>query len=112
MTEVINMLSIMFLIFEFLFHFYLVMLRQVRMICADIGPAHPARASPIERKVAFIYMVVHLSEEDEELRDIEENMQLLTVGIPNVSIDDLPRHYQCHTVGVSGQFVRLLHRVE
>ena len=82
----------------------------MKLICAEIGPVRPARASPIERWVEVRDMVVHHSKEDEDLRDIEENLQCLTVGIPDVSTYDLPRRYHHHTVRVSGQFARLLHR--
>ena len=34
------------------------MLRYVKMTCADIGPSRPAGASPIERKVGVIDMVI------------------------------------------------------
>ena len=44
------------------------------MICADIGPSRPAGASPIERRVAVRDMVIHRFEDDEELRDIGENL--------------------------------------
>ena len=54
-------------------------------------------------------MVVKNVEEDEELQEIEDDIQQLTVGIPDISIDDLPRCYQRHTSGVLGRFGRLLH---
>ena len=50
-------------------------------------------------------MVAYRSEVDDELGDLEENLQRLTVGIPDVTTDDLPRHYQCHTDGVSRRFL-------
>ena len=50
-------------------------------------------------------------EADEDIGEIDENLQRLTVGIPNVSIDDLSMRYQRHTTGVSSRFSRLLHRV-
>ena len=72
--EVINMLPFMFLIFQFLFDFYLVMLRYVKMTCADIGPTCPAGALHIEKLVLVRDMVVHNSEATEEIRDVEENL--------------------------------------
>ena len=51
------------------------------------------------------------AEEEEELKEIEYNLQRLTNGILDISIDDLRRHYQCHSAGVSGNFERLLRRV-
>ena len=56
-------------------------------------------------------MMVYCSEAKEDLGDLEENLQHLTVGIPDVATDMVPRRYQCHTVGVSEWFSRLLHRV-
>ena len=78
----------MFLIIQILFDFYIVMLRCVKMTCANIGPSRLVGASPIERKVVGRHM-----------------------EIPYVSIVDLPRLYQCQTAGVSGRFARLLRRV-
>ena len=34
-----------------------------------------------------------------------------TMGIPDMSTDEVPRRYQRHTTGVSGRFSRILHRV-
>ena len=56
-------------------------------------------------------MMLYHSEVDEELKDLKENLQHLTVGIPDMTTDEVPTCYQCHTVGVSGQFSRLLRRV-
>ena len=64
--EVRKMLPFMFLIFQFLFNFYLIMLRYVKMTCVDIGPSHLAGESPSERQVAVRYMVVFLSKAYEE----------------------------------------------
>ena len=55
--------------------------------------------------------MVYCSEADEELGDIEENLQRFTMSIPDMTTDKVPRHYQCHTTGVSGWFSRILHRV-
>ena len=43
--------------------------------------------------------------------ELEENLERLTLEILNASIDGLPLRYQRPTVGVSGRFSRLLHRV-
>ena len=56
-------------------------------------------------------MMSYHSEDKEELGDLEENLQHLTVGIPDMTTNEVPRHYQCHTTGVSGQFSRLLRRL-
>ena len=67
--------------------------------------------SHISRREGTRDMVAYRSEADEELGYLEENSQCLTIGIIDVTTDDLPRCYQCHTAGVSGRFSRLLHRV-
>ena len=67
--------------------------------------------SPITRRAGTRDMMVYHSKAEEELEDLEENLQHLIVGIPDVTIDDLPRHYQRHNVGVSGWFSKLLCRV-
>ena len=56
-------------------------------------------------------MMVYHSEAEEDIGDVEENLQCLTVGIPDIATDRVPRGYQHHTVGVSERFARLLRRV-
>ena len=56
-------------------------------------------------------MMLYRFEADEELGDLENNLQNFTVGIPDMTTDKVPRRYQRHTTGVSGQFSRLLRRV-
>ena len=67
--------------------------------------------SPILRREGAREMVAYRSKVDEELGDLEENLQCLTIGILDVTIDDLPRRYQRHTTGVSRRFSKLLHGV-
>ena len=43
--------------------------------------------------------------------DLEENLDMLTLDIPNASIDDLPMRYQRHTAVVPDRFSQLLCRV-
>ena len=45
------------------------------MSCADIGPSHPAGASPIERRGAVREMAIRRTKENEELEEIKENLQ-------------------------------------
>ena len=67
--------------------------------------------SPISRRAHTKDMILYRFEADEELKDLEENLQRLTVGIPDVTTNEVPRNYQCHTAGVFGRFSRLLRRV-
>ena len=48
---------------------------------------------------------------DDITRELEENLERLTLDIPDADIDDLPMRYQRSIVGVPGRFSRLLHRV-
>ena len=48
---------------------------------------------------------------DDVTRELEENLERLTLDIPDASIDDLPLRYQRPTMGVLGRFSRLLRRV-
>ena len=50
-------------------------------------------------------------EAEEDLQEMEYNLQRLIVGVPEISIDELPRRYQSHTVGVLVCFGRILCRV-
>ena len=56
-------------------------------------------------------MMLYRSEAYEELRYLEENLHHLTLGISDVTIDEVPRCYQLHTTGISRWFSRLFHRV-
>ena len=48
---------------------------------------------PIAMRVGTRDMMVYHSKAEEELGDLEENLQHLTVGIPDVAIDMVPRRY-------------------
>ena len=73
----------------------------------DVGDAQPRVSSPIDRKAGALF--VHCG--DDELTELEENLNRLTLDIPDASIDSLPRRYQRHTTAVLGQFSHLLRRV-
>jgi hypothetical protein len=47
----------------------------------------------------------------EDYEAIEQNLEGLTADVPNITIGEIPRCYQHHTVGVSESLSRLLHRV-
>ena len=48
---------------------------------------------------------------DDMTGELEENLERLTLDIPDASIDDLPLRYKRPTAGVPGQFSKLLSRV-
>ena len=48
---------------------------------------------------------------DDVTGELEENLERLTLDIPDASIDDLPLRYQRPTTRVMGRFSRLLRRI-
>ena len=48
---------------------------------------------------------------DDQLGELEDNLERLTLDIPNGDIDDLPMRYPRHTAKVLGHFSRLLRGV-
>ena len=56
-------------------------------------------------------MMAYHSEAKEELGYLEEKLQRLTMGIPDMTTDEVPRRYQRHTTGVFGWFLGILQRV-
>ena len=48
---------------------------------------------------------------DDITKELEENLERLTLDILDADIDDIPMRYHRSTVGVPGQFIRLLRRV-
>ena len=74
---------------------------------ADVGSTKTGGASPIDRRVGSHF--VH--RECDEMTELEYNLNRLTLDIQNILVDDLPRTYQRHTMGVSGHFGCFLCRV-
>ena len=81
----------------------------MRPIClhADVGAARPGGASPLDRRDGARFM----PQGDDIIGEVEDNLERLTLDIPDVGIDDLPTRYQRSTVGVPGRFNKLLRRV-
>jgi hypothetical protein len=63
-----------------------------------MGPHQSPSSFPIQRRGERFY-VAGLVISDYE--DIEQNLEGLTMDILEASIDDIPRRYQHHTVGIS-----------
>jgi hypothetical protein len=47
----------------------------------------------------------------EDLEEIEKNLEGLTMNILDITVDELPRRYQCHTIDISTSIGRMLRRV-
>ena len=81
----------------------------MRPIClhADVGAASPGGASPLNRRVGARFM----PQGDDITEELEENLERLTLDIPDADIDDLLTRYQRSKAGVRRRFSRLLCRV-
>ena len=73
-------------------------------------PFWPPGSSPIQIR-GEIGAVVGQGVADEDLKEIKHNLDGLTMNIPEIMVDELPRRYQYHTIGVSTSIGRLLRRV-
>ena len=80
---------------------------ETRNFHADVGAAQPRGSSPLDRRAGARFV----QQGDDPMGELKENLERLTLDIPNASIDDLPMRYQRHTTGVLGRFSRLLRRV-
>ena len=83
---------------------------MTRPIClhADVGAARPGGASPLDRRAGAHFVPYG----DDITGEMEENLERLTLDIPDADIDDLPTRYQRSMAGVPGRFSRLLRRVD
>jgi hypothetical protein len=63
-----------------------------------VGPHWPLGTSPIQRR-GEVAPLVGWGAEDYEV--VEQNLEGLTTDVPDISIGEIPRCYQRHTVGVS-----------
>ena len=74
---------------------------------ADVGVARPGGASLLDRRAR----ACSVPQGDDITRELEENLERLTLDISDADIDDLPMRYQRSIAGVPGRFSRLLRRV-
>ena len=74
----------------------------------DVGLERPGGSSPINRRVGAYF--VHRG--DDKMIKIENNLSRLTLDVLDSTMDDLPRRYQRHTMGVSEYFKHFLCRLE
>ena len=73
---------------------------MTRLVClhADVGAVRPRGASPLDRRVEAHFV----PQGDDITGDLENNLESLTLDIPDANIDDLPTRYQRSKVGVPG----------
>ena len=82
---------------------------------ADVGPVRPAvrERAPVPAPVGETPGRVILRDLDvaETLAAVQEQVEGLTLGIPDVRIDELPLQLQRHTTGVPRRWTRLLRMI-
>jgi hypothetical protein len=74
----------------------------------DVGPYRPPGSSPIQRRGEAAAV---LPQYVEDYQVVEQNLEGLTADIPDMTLEEVPRRDQRHTVGVSAAMGRLLRRV-
>ena len=62
------------------------------------GAVRPGGASPLDRRARARFV----PQGDDITGELEENLERLTMDIPDVDIDDLPMRYQRSTARVPG----------
>ena len=79
----------------------------LKIFHAYVRVVGPRGSSPLDRRAGACFV----PQGDDVMGELEENLERLTLDIPDASIDDLPLRYQSPTAGVPSRFSRLLHRV-
>ena len=82
---------------------------------ADVGPVRPVAHpwSPVAAPAAepARRVVIRDLGDSEILAAVQEQVESLTRGLPDVQIDELPLQLQRHTIGVPRRWTRLLRMI-
>ena len=82
---------------------------------ADVGPVRPAvRPRPPVAALAVEparRVILRDLDDTETLTAVQEQVESLTLGIPDVRINELPLQLQRHTTGVPRRWTRLLRMI-
>jgi hypothetical protein len=78
--------------------------------CADRGAVRPMDI-PVPGRRGGAPVIADPAVPVAGLREVERNLQGLTMGIPPLRRGDMPLHLQWHTIGVSENLNSLLRRV-
>ena len=94
------------------FYIYIVSkLTEKKFQNADVGPQRPANLRAFERRAPVAPAPAPQDSAAETLAELEKDLERLTAGIPETTIDDIPIRLQCYVVTVPGPFKRFLCRV-
>ena len=82
---------------------------------ADIGPVrpavHPRSPAAVPAGEPARRVVIRDLDDTETLTAVQEQVESLTRGLPDVQIDELPLQLQRHTIGVPRRWTRLLRMI-
>ena len=96
----------------FVFFIYIVSKLIVKLFQnADVGPQRPANLRPFERRHPVASVPAPQDAAAESLAELEQDLERLTVDIPETTIDDIPIRLQRYVVAVPGPFRRFLCKV-
>jgi hypothetical protein len=92
----------------FLFYMFFQRLTQNCFVDnTDVGLYRPPGTSPIQRQGEVVVTPQYV----EDYQVVEHNLEGLTAEISDMTLEEVPRCDQLHTVGVSASMSRLLRRV-
>ena len=78
---------------------------------ADIGPVRPRSPAAAPAGEPARRVVIRDLDDTETLTAVQEQVESLTRGLPDVQIDELPLQMQRHTIGVPRRWTRLLRMI-
>ena len=78
---------------------------------ADVSPRRPANLRAFERRQPVAPAPAPQDAAAETLAELEQDLERLTVGIPETTMDDIPMRLQRFVVAVPGPFRRFLRKV-
>ena len=82
---------------------------------ADVGPVHPVVRLRVPAAAvageAVERVIIRDLDVAETLTVVQEQFESLSLGIPDVRIDELPLQLQRHTTGVPRRWTRLLRMI-
>ena len=73
----------------------------------DVGPYRPPGTSPNQRRGEVATAPQYV----EDYQVVQQNLEGLTADIPDMTLEEVPRRNQRHTIGVSASMSQLLRRV-
>ena len=110
-TEVLYFSQVFKLCIFLFFYIYRLKTDSKNFQNADVGPWRPANLRPFERRHPVAPVPTPQDAAAESLAKLEQDLERLTMDIPETTIDDIPIRLQRYVVAVPGPFRRFLCKV-